>query len=62
MKPIPTEKTQKDLLMQAFEEYKEVVDIVIKRYHRLYDDILFLACVAMTGAIYLLISLINYFY
>jgi hypothetical protein len=66
MKPIPTEKTQKDLLMQAIEEYKEAVDIaldsLIEKYHRLYSNTLLLAYVAMTGAIYLLLSLINYFY
>lgn len=66
MKPIPTEKTQKDLVMQAIEEYTESVDIALdfltKKYSRLYSNTLLLTYTALVGAVYLLLSLINYFY
>lgn len=66
MKPIPTEKTLKEDLIEALEHYNREVnaslDLFSKSYHRLYSNTLLLAYVALVGAIYLLLSLINYFY
>lgn len=63
MKPIPTEKAIK---LEALEHYYRQVnaslDLFSKSYHRLYNNTLLLAYVALVGAIYLLLSLINYFY
>lgn len=59
MKPIFTEQTLKEILIEVLEQYNHQVNALLKNYHR---NTLLLAYVALVGAIYLLLSLINYFY